>query len=258
LQLGAKDLKNTIAEMENVSFKYGDTLVLDSVFLKIEKGDFLGIIGPNGSGKTTLLKLFLGILKPDKGKVKLFGKNIEKFKEWDKIAYIPQKATNFDQNFPATVFEIVSMGRFPKLGAFKNLDKHDLKKIEHSLNLVGLLEKKDEFIGSLSGGQQQRVFIAKALCQEPELIFLDEPTTGVDSNSQKNFYEILKKLNKELKITLVLVSHDVSAASEQINKLACVNQKVIFHDLKKDKKHHLLCNYAKGTKSILHDSELYA
>ncbi len=251
-------LKNIIAEMDNVSFKYGDNSALENASLKIERGDFLGVIGPNGSGKTTLLKLFLGLLKPNNGEIKLFGKKISEFKEWDKIAYVPQKATNFDQNFPATVFEIVSMGRFPKLKTFKNLGSKDLIKIKDSLNLVGLLEKKDVFIGSLSGGQQQRVFIAKALCQEPEILFLDEPTTGVDSKSQENFYKILKKLNKQLKITLVLVSHDVSAASDQINKLACVNQKVIFHDLKKEKKHSLLCNYAKGTKSILHGSELYA
>jgi zinc transport system ATP-binding protein len=242
-----------LIELKSVCFSYGEQTILKDIDLKVLRGDFLGMIGPNGAGKTTLLKIMLGLLKPDSGQLILFGKDAKEFNEKHRIGYVPQKATNFDQNFPATVFEVASMGRFSKIGFFKPLAKQDLDAIENSLKLVGMLEHRDSMIGSLSGGQQQRVFIARALAGEPELLLLDEPTVGVDEQSQNKFYEILDNLNKKMGLTCILVSHDVGMVSSHVNKLACVNQKLILHDVSKGLKHEdLMCPYPDVMKKVSH------
>ncbi|MFH2105692.1 MAG: metal ABC transporter ATP-binding protein [Candidatus Micrarchaeota archaeon] len=248
----AKDVK-VLIELKNVCFSYGKHRILKDIDLKVMRGDFVGMIGPNGAGKTTLLKIMLGLLKPDSGQLIIFGKDSKTFNEKHRVGYVPQKATNFDQNFPATVFEVASMGRFAKIGFFKPLSKSDLGAIEKSLKLVGMLEHKDSMIGSLSGGQQQRVFIARALAGEPELLLLDEPTVGVDEASQKMFYDILDSLNKKMGLTCILVSHDVGMVSTHVNKLACINQKLILHDVSKGLKHEdLMCPYPDVMKRVSH------
>lgn len=239
------DHLETIIEVHDLSFSYSDTEVLKNISLQIHKGDYLGVIGPNGGGKTTFLKLILGLLKPNKGKIILKTKN---------IGYVPQKATYFDTNFPATVWEVVSMGRFGKVGMFKWLSKEDKEIIKRSLEQVGLLNLKDRLIGDLSGGQQQRVFIARALASEPEVIFLDEPTVGVDIKAQEQFYDLLEKLNKQLNLTLVLVSHDIDVVTNEATEIACVNQELIFHGLPKEfiKEDYIKKLYGKDVKFILH------
>lgn len=204
-----------IIEVDNVSFSYGKNEVLKNISLEIHQGDYLGIVGPNGGGKTTLVKLMLGLLTPDSGKVHLRAKQ---------VAYVAQKATNFDPRFPLTVQEMVSMGRFAQRGIFRSLTKKDEEIVDWALEQVEMKEFKDRLIGNLSGGQQQRVFMARALAQKPEIIFLDEPTTGVDANSQQQFYQLLEKLNKELKITLILISHDINMVIKQVTEVVCVNQ----------------------------------
>lgn len=224
------DHTKNIIEVKDVSFSYGDTVVLKNITLTIHQGDYLGVIGPNGSGKSTLLKLMVGLLKPTSGEIKLFGQNLNNFKDWHKLGYVSQKAVNFDLLFPATVQEVVEMGRYGNKGLFKNLNKKDSEIVERSLNQVEMWNYKDRLIGDLSGGQQQRVFIARALAAEPEVIFLDEPTVGVDSKTQEQFYALLKKLNKELNLTLVMISHDIEVMTKETTELACVNQKLIYHD----------------------------
>lgn len=217
--------KNTkIIEVKDVSFNFGKNEVLKNINLEIYKGDYIGIVGPNGGGKTTLIKLMLGLLKPNTGEISLFGSELSKFNGWSSIAYVPQKATNFDPKFPLTVKEAVMMGRYPHRGMFRSLKKEDLTTVDWALEQVEMLELKDRLIGNLSGGQQQRVFMARALAQKPEVIFLDEPTTGVDSNSQIQFYKLLEKLNKELGITLVLISHDINMVMKEVTEVICVNQ----------------------------------
>lgn len=219
-------MDENIIEITGLNFNLDASRILEDINLEIKRGEFLGIIGPNGAGKTTLLKIILGLLKPTSGTIKLFGEDINNFKDWYKIGYIPQHALSFDANFPVNVFEVVSMGRFSKKGLFKNLGKEDIQAIEDALEIVGMKEYKNRRIGELSGGQQQRVFIARALSSQPELLILDEPTVGVDIAGQKEFYDFLERLNKEKKITLVIVTHDIGNISSRIGKLACINKKM--------------------------------
>lgn len=220
-----------IIRIENISFGYGRANVLDGVSTVINDGDFLGIVGPNGSGKSTLLKIFLGLLKPEKGIIKVFDTDINKFNRWGMIAYIPQKATSFNQGFPATVEEVVSANLYPKIGLAGRLGKVHREKVDEALRTVGMLEYKKRLIGRLSGGQQQRVFIAKALVSDPKVIFMDEPTVGIDQKSEESFYELMDSLNKDRGITLVIVTHDIGAIDKRVNRVLCLSEgKLHEHD----------------------------
>lgn len=210
-----------VISLDNVSYRYNSDLVLENISFKADQGDLLGIIGPNGAGKTTLFSLILGLLEGYQGKITLFNEDIRNNrKALKRVGYIPQKK-NINQGFPATVEEIVSLG-VP--GRKTNKDV-----IISALKIVGLLEQKDKRIGELSGGQQQRVLIAKALVNEPELLILDEPTTGIDLETQDRFYTLLRNLNSERNITIILASHDLDAINRLANKVACVNRKMSFH-----------------------------
>lgn len=223
------DHQKNIIEVRDLSFAYGKDLVLKNIDLDIHEGDYLGIIGPNGSGKTTLIRLMLGLLKPDSGEVRLFGKPIKEFKEWNKLGYVSQKSVNFDPLFPVTVWEVVAMGRLGSRKMGHPLSSKDDEAIDEALREVGMYEFKNRPIGDLSGGQQQRIFIARALAGKPQVIFLDEPTTGVDVETQEQFYSLLGKLNKQKDLTLVLVSHDVDAVANEATELACINQSLVYH-----------------------------
>jgi zinc transport system ATP-binding protein len=249
------DHTKNIIELHNVSFSYGDEEVLKNVDLNIHKGDYMGIIGPNGGGKTTLLKIMLGLIKPDKGTVKLFGQDLQKFRDWSKIAYVQQKATNFDPAFPITVQEVVEMGRYGKKGLFKRLGTEDRKMILDAIEEVGLTEDRHTVMGRLSGGQQQRVFIARALASHPEVIFLDEPTIGVDIQIQDQFYKLLQKLNRKYELTLVLVSHDINVVANEVTEIAYVNKTLLYEDNPKDflKNEGLKKIYGDQVKFILHN-----
>ena len=228
------DHTKTIIEIKNVSFSYNGEPVLEDINLNIHKGDYLGIIGPNGGGKTTLLKIMLGLLKPTKGSVLFFGCDVYCFKEWSRVGYVSQKAVQFDSNFPATVYEVVRMGRIAKRGLLHTFNKQDDEIVETALKQVEMWEYKDSLIGDLSGGQQQRAFIARALANEPEVILLDEPTVGVDVKTQEQFYNLLKKLNKELHITLILVSHDIDVVAHEVTEIACINKTLVYDNNPKE------------------------
>lgn len=224
------DHAKNIIEVNNVSFSYdGKKDVLENITLAVHQGDYIGLVGPNGSGKTTLLKIMLKLLRPKQGTVKLFDQNIRDFKDWHKVAYVPQKTANFEANFPATVYEVVLMGRAANKKIFHRTTATDKQSVKDALLKVNLWEYKDRLIGDLSGGQEQRVFIARALINQPEIIFLDEPTTGVDKKTQDDFYALLKKLNRELNITLVLVSHDIKRLTEEVMHIACVDRTLTCH-----------------------------
>jgi zinc transport system ATP-binding protein len=222
------DHKHTIIELDRVCFSYNSEEVIKDVSLQIHRGDYVGIVGPNGGGKSTLLKLMLGILKAKDGTVKLFGKDIQDFKQWSKIGYVPQK-THIEMNFPVTVEEMVAMGRYGKRGLFRFPTKEDKEKTFDALKQVDMLEYKDRQMSALSGGQQQRVIIARALATEPEVIFLDEPTVGVDVKTQKQFYSLLRKLNAELDLTLVLVSHELDVVAHEATELGYVNRTLEYY-----------------------------
>ena len=230
--------KDPVIELKGVCFGFGGAPVLSDITFSVEKGDFLGLIGPNGSGKTTLLKLILGLYPLKSGSIKLFGIDITSFREWSRIGYVPQKATsNTDLIFPATVKEVVSMGllsgkKFPKL-----VSQKDDKLIIAALKTVGMEDLHDRRIGELSGGQQQRVFIARALISDPDILFLDEPTTGIDQATQESFYKLLGELNRR-GITIVLVSHDIGKITKYVTKVASLNRVLEFYG-----NHKEFCEY---------------
>ena len=220
---------DVLISIEGVSFSYGDTKVLDRITFPIRSGDFLSIIGPNGSGKTTLIKIILGLLTPSEGKIRIFGENGTAFTQWEKLGYVPQKATHVDPFFPVSAKEVVEMGLVSSrkfLGANK---KEDEGRIQRALRQVGMESYEDWRIGKLSGGQQQRVFIARAIVNEPTILFLDEPTTGVDAETQEHFYDMLDDLNTKESITIVLVTHDIGVVNKHVNQVACLHQSLQYH-----------------------------
>ncbi len=222
-------MMSEILSLENLwLFKNGHA-VLEGISLSLEEGDFLGLIGPNGGGKSTLLKVILGLINPDKGAVKVFGLNPKEAR--GQVGYMPQK-TLFDPNFPVTALEVVLMGRFSRTGLLRRYGRADQEAALEALASVGMSDKADREIGALSGGEQQRVFVARSLVSQPRLLLLDEPTAGVDAAQQAEFYELLRRLNREGGITIVLVSHDITAVSKYVNKIACLNQRLFYHGSK--------------------------
>ncbi len=213
---------NRLISIQNLSFGYGRELVLNDVSLDIYEGDYIGIVGPNGSGKSTLIKLILNILKPSQGSIEILGKGIDAFNDWGHIGYVRQKATSFNPSFPATVEEIVAANLYSRIGLFKPIKKKHWEKVYEVLSVVNMETYGKKLIGNLSGGQQQKVFIARALVNSPKLLFLDEPTVGIDLESQREFYGLMEKLNRELHITIIMVSHDIGVITEKVNRIACM------------------------------------
>jgi len=204
-------------------------VVLEDINLELLEGDFLGLIGPNGGGKSTLLKAMLGLIKPDRGSITIFGKKPAAARS--RMGYVPQK-TVFDQSFPVKVLDVVLMGRYSRTGLLHRYDRQDRKAALEALQAVGMEERAEREIGALSGGEQQRVFVARSLVSDPELLLLDEPTAGVDSAQQTDFYDLLCHLNRDMGIAIVLVSHDVTAISTYVSKIACLNQRLYYHGSK--------------------------
>lgn len=220
LKIKGDCMEQMIIEIKGVTFRYETDIVLDNINLSIPEGSFTAIVGPNGSGKSTLLKLILGLLKIQKGKITIFGEDINRFKGWENIGYVSQKANSFNTGFPATVFEVVASGLTKKLGLFRFMKKDDKDQVLQSLEAVGMSHFKNRNIGELSGGQQQRVFIARALVSSPYLLILDEPTVGVDAHNVNAFYQMLEDLNKNRHITLLLVTHDIGTISDKVTTVA--------------------------------------
>jgi len=209
-----------IVEIEHLTVQYPDVKALDDVSFTVKEGDFLGIIGPNGAGKSTLFASMLSLNTKYKGTIKFFGQDIRKSKNYLKeIGYVPQKPI-FEKNFPATVTDVVKM----------SLQKESNEKnIDNILQQLWIHELRDRRIGELSGGQQQRVFIAKALVNNPKILILDEPVTGIDQQSIDLFYSILRELNSKQKITIIWSSHDLDAVNQLANHVACLNRTLFFH-----------------------------
>ncbi len=209
-----------VVEIDHLTIEYPDVKAIDDVSFTVNQGDFLGIIGPNGAGKSTLFAAMLGLNAKYKGTIKFFGTDIRKSKNYLKeIGYVPQKPI-FEKNFPATVNDVVKMG----------LQKEsDENKIDEILQQLWIHELSERRIGELSGGQQQRVFIAKALVNNPKVLILDEPVTGIDQQSIDLFYSILKELNSKQNITIIWSSHDLDAVNKLANHVACLNRTLFFH-----------------------------
>jgi len=212
-----------IIVLKDVFFAYNGSPVLENVNLIIKKGEFASIVGPNGGGKSTLLKLLLGILRPGSGELSVFNKAPEKTRH--RIGYMPQHA-QFDIQFPVTVMEVVLMGRLGyTLGG--RYSKKDRRTAERSLEEVNMASLAKRSFSDLSGGQRQRVLIARALCCEPDLLLLDEPTANIDPEVEEALFEILKSLNKRM--TILLATHDIGFVSQSVKSVICVNRCVVVH-----------------------------
>ena len=218
-------MNRQVIEIHHLNFSFNGRLVLQEVDLDITEGDFMAMIGPNGGGKTTLLKLMLGLLAPDSGSIRVFGESPRVVSH--RIGYVPQDV-NINKDFPVSALDIVLMGNLKPGRGWSRHSKADRNAARDALVQVGMEKFRSRRIGELSGGQRQRVFVARALMTQPELLFLDEPTASIDTKGQREFYTLLKQLNKQ--ITIIVVSHDLMVVSEFVKSVACVNQRLHYHD----------------------------
>jgi len=247
-------LKEDILEIKNLTVKIGNTTILESINLSVKKGEVVAIVGPNGGGKTTFVKTCLGFIKPEEGYVKLLGKNPLEAVKTGKIGYLPQKSST-PKRFPVSALDVVLFGLVnSKMGK-----KEKIEKALKYLDYVGMIDFKDKPYGSLSGGQQQRVSIARVLVSEPEVIFLDEPATGVDVVAQESFYEFLKSL-KEKGMTIIMVTHDVGTIAKFVDKVAGLNRYLHFYGHPKEffQKDILKKLYGSEVELIVHSEECMA
>jgi ABC-type Mn2+/Zn2+ transport system ATPase subunit len=217
-----------IIEFQAASFTYNGNVALDALTFAVRPGEFLGIIGPNGSGKTTLLKAILGLIAPVRGRATIFDCTCHQLRCHHRamIGYLPQRS-HTDPHFPVTVVETVLMGRYSAIGLFHRPTAADRALAAAALDDVGLLELGDRPLGQLSGGQQQRVLIARALAQQPQVLLLDEPTTGIDAPTQASLLALIRRLHRERGLTILLVTHDINVISPVVDRLALLNGRLV-------------------------------
>lgn len=212
-----------VLEVDSLQFRYDEDLILKNISFSIQKGEFVSIIGPNGSGKSTLLKNLCNICKPSQGILKIDDVDVEKYKVKElarKIALVPQD-TSIAYDF--SVFDVVLMGRNPYIGRFEKEKDSDFEITKEALKATNTFHLRDRNINEISGGERQRVIIARALTQQPDIIFLDEPTSHLDINHQIEILSLLRKLNREKETTIVLVIHDINLASRYSDKIILMN-----------------------------------
>lgn len=217
-----------IITTKNLSFNYGQAEILKDISFSVEPGDFIGLAGPNGAGKTTLIKVILGLLPITKGEVELFGSSQVKFSDWAKIGYLPQKLSTINSLFPATVNEVVALGLLSEKTWPKRMTITDQKKVNSILEELGISDLKKRMLSELSGGQQQKVFLARALVSSPEILIFDEPSTALDPESRESFFELIKKLNQDKGIAIILITHDTSYIGKYANKFLYVDKSLIY------------------------------
>ena len=218
-------MNEPVVRIRDLWFSYGGHPVLREVNLDIGHREFLAIIGPNGGGKTTLLKLMLGLFKPEKGAIRIFGKDPGEAAH--RIGYVPQNV-HVNKTFPISIMDVVLMGRLRSKGGRSHPGKTDRIEAGRFMEQLGVWELHNRRVRDLSAGQLQRVFIARALATEPEMLFLDEPAASVDAQGQTELYDLLKKLNEQM--TIVIVTHDLIFLSSHIQSIACVNERLYYHD----------------------------
>lgn len=217
-----------IIKAEGLSFGYAKDIILDEIDLSVNSGDFTVISGANGTGKSTLFKLLLNEFSPSDGTIRWFGQDIKSFKAWNKIGYVAQHNILMGNSFPATVEEVVKASLYSEIGFLRFANKKHTEKTMKYLELVGMRDFAKSMVGELSGGQQQKVMIARALVCEPEILLLDEPTTGVDSKSTEELYNILGRLNKTDKLTILMILHDFSGVSQYLSNVFSVKNNKLF------------------------------
>ncbi len=213
-----------LVELKQVTFGYGAEPVLENVSLHLHPGQFAALVGPSGAGKTSLLKLILGVLQPSHGEVCINGKALNG-RPAPRVGYVPQLEA-VDWNFPVTVAQAVLMGRIQRSGLWPWPSREDKQRLNAILEQLNIAELAGRHIRDLSGGQQQRVFLARALISDPELLVLDEPTTGVDMRTAENVLHMLGDLNHQ-GITILISTHDLNTAAAHLPWVICVNRRII-------------------------------
>ncbi len=208
--------------LNKIGFSYEGKVVLEDIHFSVEKGDYLCIVGENGAGKSTLLKGILGLKKPSEGEI-ILGDGLKR----QDIGYLPQQ-TEAQKDFPASVYEVVESGCLNKLSVFPFYRKEDKKRVEDALRFLNIENLRKSCYRELSGGQQQRVLLARALCAGSKLLILDEPVAGLDPKAQTELYDLIDRLNKELKITIIMVSHDVKEIVQRAKHILHLAHKQLF------------------------------
>ena len=215
-----------LIDIDHVTAAYGNKTVLRDISLTIWKDDFLGIIGPNGGGKTTLLKVILGLLPPVSGVIRFYedGRSVPSLR----IGYLPQ-LNNIDKKFPISVREVVTSGLASEKPLFRSYSASQKQRVEEVLGKMGLEDLANRAIGELSGGQLQRVLLGRSIVSRPQVLILDEPIAGLDPSAIQDFYHLVRTLNKEERVTIIMVTHDVANVVNQANKILHLKQKVLFY-----------------------------
>jgi zinc transport system ATP-binding protein len=210
-----------LIDVSGLRFGYDTAIILNNIDFRLNRGDFAGIIGPNGSGKSTFLKLLLKLMEPVGGNIRLFGVPISDFRQWSKIGYIAQKS-QIHNGLPASVFEVVAANLYAQTGFMHWLSARHKEKVYEALKRVDMREFARAPVGTLSGGQLQRVYLAQVLINDPGILLLDEPAAGMDAQSENNMYELLHRLNKDDGVSIVMVTHDLTAVTSHVNRLYCM------------------------------------
>ncbi|MFT5642408.1 MAG: manganese/zinc/iron transport system ATP- binding protein [Cyclobacteriaceae bacterium] len=218
-----KNVDNPALEIHDLTVSYDRKPVLWGVDLTVPEGSIAAIIGPNGAGKSTLIKSIMGLIDMSSGYNKIFGKDLNEVRQ--RVSYVPQKES-VDWDFPASVLDIVMMGRYAAIGLFKRLRKADKEAALLALEQVGMLAFKERQISQLSGGQQQRVFLARALTQQADIYFMDEPFAGVDAATEKTIIQLLKKLASQGK-TIIVVHHDLQSVTTYFDWVIMLNLRLV-------------------------------
>lgn len=214
-------------EIKNLKFGYNENQILKNVNLSLDEGDFAVISGKNGSGKSTLIKLILGELKKDEGTIKIFGIDMEDFKNFDKIGYVPQVNEAIKVAFPVSAREYVGLNLYKEFSNFNTITKKSKSKIENTFSTLKIKDLIDRPFNKLSGGQAQRVMIARALVNNPDILILDEPTVGIDQKSKENFLDLLVHLNTHHNISILMITHEMDILGDYVDKVFKLKDGVI-------------------------------
>ena len=217
---------NPVIRLEDVTFSYNGIPVVENVSLAITGEEFIGLIGPNAGGKTTLVKLILGLLKPDTGRIRVLDETPEQART--RIGYVPQHPL-FNRTFPINVRDTVLMGSIQADNLFGSYNRQQRRTADEVMEIMNLHPVAEQSLVNLSGGQLQRVWIARALCGQPEILLLDEPTANIDIQAEEDIFRLLKQYNAH--ITILVVSHDIAFISSYVNRVACLNRTLICHDV---------------------------
>ena len=223
-----------VVKVENLNVARNGKRVIEDATFRVERGNYMGVVGPNGGGKTTLLQAILGIIPHESGTIEILGNPIDKFSQWSKIGWVSHNSISFDEKFPISERELVGLGRINRRNLARPLKSKDWEKVDEMLDFMGIKNLEQRRIGHLSGGQKQRVFVAKALVRDPEILILDEPVTGVDAEAHERFYMKLSDLNTERGTTIMIVSHDLASVFCRMSHIMSVNRKVYSSPIEPD------------------------